>query len=62
MSTHSGQRLVVTLPPFTPTPREYRRRFALALRESVLSAARTNRLDPALAEECWRVIPPPENA
>jgi len=55
-------RLVVTLPQSAPTPREYRQTFAQAVRESILRAALSDRLDLAHAEELWRVIPAPERA
>jgi hypothetical protein len=44
------------------SPRELRARFALALREAILRAALTGRVDLAHAEEFWRAVPDPEHA
>lgn len=62
MSSQRRPRLVLTLPHTAPTPREYRQNFAQAVRESIMRAALTGRLDIAHAEECWRVVPDPERA
>jgi hypothetical protein len=44
------------------SPRELRARFAMALRQAVLRAALTGRIEVAYAEELWRAIPNPERA
>jgi hypothetical protein len=50
----SPLRIVVTMPPTTGTPREYRYAFGCAVRAAVIRAVVDHRLDPALAEECYR--------
>jgi hypothetical protein len=55
-------RLVITVVADDASPRQLRARFACALREAVIRAALTGRLDIAYAEELWRAIPHPERA
>lgn len=50
--THSSQQA---------SPWEFRRQFAQAVREAIMHAALTDRLDLAHAEECWRAAPDPES-
>jgi len=55
-------RLAVIVNSYGTTPRELRVRFAPALREAILRAALTGRVDLAHAEELWRVLPDAERA
>lgn len=55
-------RLIVEFDPAGMQPREVRKAFAQALRDAIAQSRMSGDIDPAVAEELWRVVPDPERA
>jgi hypothetical protein len=55
-------RLLIEFDSANLSPQEVRRVFAEALRDAIAQGQLRGEIDPAIAEELWRVLPNPERA